>query len=415
MMIVKTLHFSYTFQKNVCTSRNKANLFLNIRPRSVLRICNSSLISEGRLLVDEFDPKIPIEKASTPPSSWYTNPSFLSLEFDRIFHRGWLVAGYTEQIKEEGDFFTGRLGNIEYVVCRDDNGELQAFHNVCRHHASLLSFGSGKKTCFTCPYHGWTYGLDGKLLKATRITGIKDFNVNDFGLVPIRVASWGPFILLNLESQNFSHQDLDGNIGTEWLGSAAEILSANGVNSSMSYLRRRETTVECNWKVFCDNFLDGGYHVPFVHKSLAGLNVDSYSHSIFEKGSIIMRDSDQAERPGDTDQLGSKPVFAFIYPNFIINWYGSWMKTDLVLPLGPQKCQVISDYSFNPLIKGDTEFIENSFKGDGDLQDEDFIVCEGVQKGLKSPAYSTGRYAPAIEKGMHHFHSLVHENLAFEK
>lgn len=94
-MIVKTLHFSQTFQKYTSTGRIKTNIFANIRPRSVLKISNSASISEGRLLVDEFDPKIPVEKAATPPSSWYTNPSFLELELDRVFHRGWQVAGMT--------------------------------------------------------------------------------------------------------------------------------------------------------------------------------------------------------------------------------------------------------------------------------------------------------------------------------
>ncbi|GMQ07302.1 hypothetical protein CsSME_00051553 [Camellia sinensis var. sinensis] len=110
-------------------------------------------LDEARRLVYQFDPKIPLEEALTPPSSWYTQPSFLSLEFDRVFFRGWQAVGCTEQIKESGNFFTGRLGNVEYVVCRDDNGNVHAFHNVCRHHASLLSSGSGLLSCFVCPYH----------------------------------------------------------------------------------------------------------------------------------------------------------------------------------------------------------------------------------------------------------------------
>lgn len=133
---------------------------------------------DAQKLVLEFDPKIPIEKAVTPPSSWYTDPSFYDLELQCVFYRGWQAVGYTEQVKEPHDFFTGRLGNVEYVVCRDDNGKISAFHNVCRHHASLLASGSGKKSCFVCPYHGWTYGLDGALRKATRITGVQDFNIN---------------------------------------------------------------------------------------------------------------------------------------------------------------------------------------------------------------------------------------------
>ncbi|KAI3929193.1 hypothetical protein MKX01_006429 [Papaver californicum] len=132
-------------------------------------------------LVKEFNPHTPLEKALTPPSSWYTDSPFLSLEFDRVFYRGWQAVGYTEQIKNPRDFFTGRLGSVQFVICRDTNGKIQAFHNVCRHHASLLASGSGQKSCFVCPYHGWSYGLDGVLLKATRISGIQDFNVNELG------------------------------------------------------------------------------------------------------------------------------------------------------------------------------------------------------------------------------------------
>lgn len=227
-----------------------------------------SSVLQGQSLVNDFNPKIPIQEALTPPSSWYTHPSFLSLELHSVFYSGWQAVGYTEQIKEENSFFTGRLGNVEYVVCRDGNGELHAFHNVCRHHASLLAFGSGKGSCFVCPYHGWTYGLDGALLKATRITGIKNFNVNDFGLVPLRVAVWGPFILLDLEREVSRQHESDKSVGNEWLGSSLEILSTNGIDSSLSYLCRREYTIDCNWKVFCDNYLDGGYHVPYAHKDI---------------------------------------------------------------------------------------------------------------------------------------------------
>ncbi|KAJ6699750.1 CHOLINE MONOOXYGENASE CHLOROPLASTIC [Salix purpurea] len=155
-------------------------------------------------LVDEFDPNIPIEKALTPPSSWYTDPSFFDFELHRVFYRGWQAVGYTEQIKNPRDFFTGRLGNVEFLVCRDDDGKIHAFHNVCRHHASLVASGNGQKSCFVCPYHGWTYGLDGALLKATRMNRIQNFDVNEFGLKLLNVATWGPFVLLNLDKRDFT-------------------------------------------------------------------------------------------------------------------------------------------------------------------------------------------------------------------
>lgn len=374
--------------------------------------CHSENLVSAQKLVHEFNPRIPIEKALTPPSSWYTDTSFLALELHRVFYRGWQVVGYTDQLKDPRDFFTGRIGDVEFVVCRDDNGKIHAFHNVCRHHASILATGSGNKSCFVCPYHGWTYGLDGTLLKATRITGIKDFNVNEFGLVPLKVATWGPFVLLNMEKEAVP-QEVDSNVvANEWLGGSSEILSVNGVDSSLSYLCRREYTIECNWKVFCDNYLDGGYHVPYAHKGLAsGLQLDSYSTTLYEKVSIQGCESGSTEGADDIDRLGSKAFYAFIYPNFMINRYGPWMDTNLVIPLGPRRCKVVFDYFLDGSLKDDRAFIEQSLKDSEIVQIEDIILCEGVQRGLESPAYCSGRYAPSVEQAMYHFHSLLHCNL----
>lgn len=306
-----------------------------------------------------------------------------------------------------------RLGDVEYVVCRDDSGIVRAFHNVCRHHASLLASGSGQKSCFVCPYHGWTYGFNGALLKATRISGMRNFNVNDFGLIPIKVATWGPFVLLNLEKESLSQKEVDShNVTKEWLGSCSEILSTNGVDSSLSYVCRREYMIECNWKVFCDNYLDGGYHVPYAHKGLAsGLMLDSYSITMFERVSIQSCESSSDKSKENYDRLGRNAIYAFIYPNFMINRYGPWMDTNLVIPLGPNKCRVIFDYYLEHSLKDDTDFIEKSLQDSEKVQIEDIVLCEGVQKGLQSPAYSVGRYAPTIEQAMHHFHCLLYENL----
>ncbi|KAH6837914.1 choline monooxygenase [Perilla frutescens var. hirtella] len=385
----------YSFQEFRCDEESSKN-----RSRKVER------------MVGEFNPKTPVEEAFTPPSSWYTDPNFYDFELNRVFYTGWQVVGYTEQIKEPHDYFTGRLGNIEYVVSRDEKGMLHAFHNVCRHHASLLAAGAGKKSCFVCPYHGWTYGLDGTLVKATRITGIKNFKANEMGLVPLRVAIWGPFVLINFGVKSNDSPNLKG-VGNEWLGDAAEIMSANGVDTSLKYVCRRTYMLECNWKVFCDNYLDGGYHVPYAHKGLAsGLQLDSYSTEMYEKVSIqscngISRDSGE-----EFDRLGRKAFYAFVYPNFMINRYGPWMDTNLVLPMGPWKCQVIFDYFLDGSLMGDSDFIGKSLQDSERVQEEDITLCKAVQHGLESPAYNVGRYSPSIEMAMHHFHCLLHQNLS---
>ncbi|GAB2219093.1 hypothetical protein Droror1_Dr00006721 [Drosera rotundifolia] len=380
-----------------------------VRASMVSRLQSASRIEE------DFDPRIPIEDAVTPPSSWYTDPAFYEFELDRVFYRGWQAVGYAEQVREVHDYFTGRLGNVEYVVCRDGDGKLLAFHNVCRHHASAIANGSGQKQCFVCPYHGWTYGLDGSLLKATRITEPQKIDSKEFGLVPIRVDEWGPFVAINLDKGHWTKPEADGDImGHDWLGSSSEILRAGGViDSTLSFLCRREYTIDCNWKVFCDNYLDGGYHVPYVHRGLAsGLELNTYTTEIYEKVSIQRCHCGSTGGEGDFDRLGSEALYAFIYPNFMINRYGPWMDTNLVLPLGPRKCLVVFDYFLDASLKDDESFIQRSLKESEQVQIEDIKLCEGVQRGLQSPAYNCGRYAATVEKAMHHFHCLLHTNLA---
>ncbi|XP_072981961.1 choline monooxygenase, chloroplastic isoform X3 [Typha latifolia] len=261
-------------------------------------------------------------------------------------------------------------------------------------------------------WKGWTYRLDGELLKATRISGIKNFRKNDFGLIPIKVATWGPFVLISLDQNILSQQNtVEDIVGKEWLGSTSNLLSTNRIDSSLKHICRREYTIECNWKVFCDNYLDGGYHVPHAHGGLASsLQLNSYETLTFEKVSIQRCESASVEQDG-FDRLGSKALYAFVYPNFMINRYGPWMDTNLVVPLCSTKCQVIFDYFLDASLVDDNVFVEKSLEESERVQIEDIALCEGVQRGLESPAYCSGRYAPSVEKAMHHFHCLLHANL----
>ncbi|VVB11095.1 unnamed protein product [Arabis nemorensis] len=399
-------YFSSHGQFGVAVFRFGGRRFLN--PSRVFAL------SETSKLVTEFDPEIPLERASTPPTSWYTDSQFYRLELDRVFYGGWQAVGYSDQIKNNRDFFTGRLGDVEFLVCRDDNGKINAFHNVCSHHASVLASGNGKKSCFVCPYHGWTYSLNGSLVKATRMTGIENFALNEMGLKPLRVAVWGPFVLLKVTKTTLSQEELvtDDVVAAEWLGTSVGRLSQGGVDSHLSFICRREYIIDCNWKVFCDNYLDGGYHVPYAHKGLmSGLDLETYSTTTLERVSI--QECGGGSKAGEEDgfsRLGSQALYAFVYPNFMINRYGPWMDTNLVIPLGPRRCKVVFDYFLDPSLKDDEAFIKRSLEESERVQMEDVVLCESVQRGLESPAYDKGRYA-LVEKAMHHFHCLLHQNL----
>ncbi|KAL5977887.1 hypothetical protein ACLOJK_036910 [Asimina triloba] len=134
-------------------------------------------------------------------------------------------------------------------------------------------------------------------------------------------ATWGPFVLINIDGDKPLQRNVDDRIvQNEWLGSSWEPLATGEIDTSLRHVRRREYTIECNWKVFCDNYLDGGYHVPYAHGCLAsGLKLDSYTTSIFEKVSIQKCNGASAEREDHFDRLGKEALYAFVYPNFMIN------------------------------------------------------------------------------------------------
>ena len=132
-------------------------------------------------MTHEFDPSIPIERAPTPPSSWYTDPEVLERESETLFQRTWQFVARLDQVEEPGQFVSGRFLSVPWVLTRGEDGELRAFFNVCRHHAAEVASGSGCVESLTCPYHGWRYGLDGRLQSAPRLGAAQDFDRAAFG------------------------------------------------------------------------------------------------------------------------------------------------------------------------------------------------------------------------------------------
>src|SRR6266487_7124058 len=129
------------------------------------------------------------------PWSWYTDPEILRLEQERIFRRSWHYAGHIGQIEEPGDRFSCRAGDAPVVVVRDEGGILRAFLNVCRHRGSVLVEGEGRSATIQCPYHAWTYGLDGSLRTAPRSD--EGLEREDLSLRPVQTGTWGPFVFVN--------------------------------------------------------------------------------------------------------------------------------------------------------------------------------------------------------------------------
>jgi choline monooxygenase len=357
-----------------------------------------------------FDAARPIQAAWTPPASWYVDPEFLELETHAVLRNSWQPVGRVDQAERPGEFFSGVFLGQPYVVVRDDQGELRAFHNVCAHHAARVVCGEGHLSEMVCPYHGWTYALDGRLRSAPRLGRVEDFCVGDFGLRPIPLATWGPFVFLFFNS------------APRPLADDLEPFAAHVPVESVSRLKffaRREYTLRCNWKVYVDNYLDGGYHVAHLHRGLASqLDLGAYRTEVLPRLCVQSCAAGKGESSSVIDPLdfaeriGPGATYAWLYPNFMVNLYGPIMDTNWIVPLAVDRTLTVFDYYFAET-EGPTaqQFIKRSMAASDQVQLEDVEICESVQIGLGSGAYDRGRYAPAVEIGEFHFHQWLREDM----
>lgn len=346
-----------------------------------------------------FDPTRPLESARTLPNTWYTSPDVLADERRSVFGSTWQLVGRADQVFKPGSFLTADVAGEPILVVRGEDGELRAFFNVCRHRAApILNEPCGMATRLRCRYHGWTYDLTGRLRGTPEFDGVADFRKEDNGLVPVAVASWGPFVWVHL---NAPAESLDQYLAPlpEW---------AKGRTDGLAFARRVEYELACNWKVYVDNYLDGGYHVNTVHPALAGvLDYTGYKTTLHANASVQtspMKPGDPND-PATRTRTGTEAAYWWVFPNFMLNAYAGVMDTNLVLPLGPDRCKVVFDYYF--AANTPTDFIDQSVAVAHQVQTEDVGICEEVQRGLHSRSYTVGRFSVKREAGGYHFHRLL--------
>jgi len=231
-------------------------------------------------ILDLYDPAHPLERAWTIPAPWYFDTRIAQLERDSVFAGNWQVVGRLDQAAEPGQFFTMNINGEPLLIVRSEDRALRAFYNVCRHHAARVEPRcSGLAKQFRCPYHGWTYGNDGALRGMVEFEGVSNFERQDNGLVPIRVDLWENFVFVNLDGKA---EPL-----AEFLGKVPSVVRPLQLTEKLHYFDRRVYTLNCNWKVYVDNYLDGGYHVPHAHKELSSVvEYTKYTIENFERSCL---------------------------------------------------------------------------------------------------------------------------------
>jgi choline monooxygenase len=333
----------------------------------------------------------------TLPWSWYSDPEQLRREQERVFHRGWQYAGPAQRAAEPGDFFTFSVGDVPVVVTRDRDGELHALLNVCRHRGSLVAQGDGNRATLQCPYHAWTYELDGRLRTAPRAP---ELDLEGVALRELAVEAWGSLLFVNPSSE--------ASPLAETLGPLPELLAAGGVEiGQLRFRRRSDFELACNWKIAVENYLEC-YHCAVAHPSFSAVvdvSPDAYRLETHAFGSSQFGPTKNGRGPVEGQFHWLWPVTK-VYalpgpPNLAVG---------PVTPLGPERTGGFLDYFF----PGDVadEEVEELLAFDDQVGLEDRALVESVQAGVRSGLLEEGRLLPESERLLAHFQQLVREAVA---
>jgi phenylpropionate dioxygenase-like ring-hydroxylating dioxygenase large terminal subunit len=341
---------------------------------------------------------------STLPWSWYSDPELLRREQELIFRRAWQYAGPAEHVASPGDFFTCRVGDVPVLVVRDREDLLHAFLNVCRHRGSIVVEGRGNRETLQCPYHAWTYGLDGRLRAAPRAKQEPGLDTGDICLYELLVETWGPLV--------FVCPDPEAPPLAEMLGSLPDAVAAGGIEIDRLRFRQRSASeLACNWKIAIENYLEC-YHCAVAHPgfsavvdvSPAAYRLETHARSSSQFGPL---------RPGREGGAVAEGQFHWLWP--VTKLYAMPGLQNLaagpVAPLGPERTSTYLDYFFVEDGPETEAEIEELIAFDDQVGVEDRALVESVQAGVRSGLIDEGRLMPESEKLIAHFQGLVREAL----
>jgi phenylpropionate dioxygenase-like ring-hydroxylating dioxygenase large terminal subunit len=334
--------------------------------------------------------------------SAYSDPALVARERERIFARSWQYVGHLGRLGDAAGYFASRVGDLPVVVTRERDGALRAFLNVCRHRGSVVAHGEAARETLQCPYHAWTYGLDGALRAAPRLDREEDADASELSLVTASVGTWGPFVFVNL--------DADAPPLEQVLGKLPELVADAGVDvDALEFHHRAESSLDANWKIVAENFLEC-YHCAVAHPGFSALVDVSPSAYELDPSTTFSTQFGPVREDGtglDTDGEVERSQFHFLWPNTMMNILPGQMNLSIgpVLPAGPDRSDRFLDYFFGPGI--DQRWIDELLEFDGQVGAEDRVLVENVQRGVATGLIERGRLLPESERLIADFQQRV--------
>ena len=358
---------------------------------------------------DKFHPDP--ERSYTMPARYYISPEIYEQEKEAIFYRSWNFAGHAGQLPDVGSYFESRVHDQNVFVIRGKDHKLRAFYNVCSHRAHELVKGSGRTKVVTCPYHAWSYHIDGRLRTAGGSDKFAGFDKAEFCLKPVQVEELGGFLFINLDPDAPALARQAPGLADEMRGHEPDL-------DRLAFAHRLTYEVEANWKNVVDNYLEC-YHCTFAHPLFADLvDIKRYRSITYDVHSSHIGPQGGRESKAYIYEPGTDEQNHFagwwIWPNFTFNTFpgAGNMATFHIIPTGPETTRQEFYFYFldsTPSAQ-EMEAIEYTDKV---LAREDIGLVESVQRGLRSRGYDQGRFIvnqarnEMSEHAVHHFHSLV--------
>jgi choline monooxygenase len=351
------------------------------------------------------------EGRATVPWQWYSDPAVLATEIRRIFHRSWQYAGHLGELQGPGSYFASDTRPVPMVITLDTDGVLRGFVNVCRHRGALVATDARRRGTLQCPYHAWTYGLDGCLRAAPRGGEDAAFDPDRLGLRPVAVGTWGPFVFANV--------DPDAEPLEAVLDDLPEVVAAHGLDvSALRFRRRFHYEIRANWKIALENYLEC-YHCPVNHPGLVRA-IDDRRLELVARGlrtsQFAPTHADALNGTGPLDGRGEvTPQNHLWFPTLKFNVLPGQPNLSIgpLWPTGPATCAGYLDYFFGE--SASEGWIEELLVLDEQVGAEDTALVEAAQAGTTCGVIDRGWVLGGAEDLIAHFQDYVRARLDLDR